>query len=115
MARIIEFPKVHRRYRVPPRLATGATPTQWLFWAVALVVASLAAPLFLLLSLLIGLWPVLWWLLVADVLIQLVRIVFIGGMPALLGWLHLSVLSAIGMLLAVLVNTLARAERASDE
>lgn len=111
MARIIEFPKIHPRFRVPPRPAPGAASRQWLFWGIALAAGALAAPLFLLLSLAIGLWPLLWWLLVADVFIQLVRIVFIGGMSAVLGWLHLSMLAGVAILLALVVNEIANKER----
>lgn len=107
MARIIKFPKVHRRFHAPPRPTPAAGPGRWLCWMAALAAGSLAAPLFLLLSLLIGLWPLLWWVLVADVIIQSVRTVFIGGMSAVLGWLHLSVLSGVAILLAVLVNAMA--------
>ena len=59
----------------------------------------------------IGLWPVLWWILVADVIVQLIRIVFIGGISAVLGWLHLSLLAGVAILVALLVNTLADKER----
>jgi len=111
MARIIEFPKIHPRFRVRPRPAPDTASRQWLFWGIALVAGALAAPLFLLLSLAIGLWPLLWWLLVADVFIQLVRIVFIGGMSAVLGWLHLSVLAGAAILLALAVNAMANGER----
>lgn len=111
MARIIEFPKIHPRFRVRPRPAPGAASRQWLFWCIAFVAGALAAPLFLLLSLTIGLWPLLWWLLVADVFIQLVPIVFIGGMSAVLGWLHLSVLGGVAILLALVVNAMANGER----
>ena len=111
MARIIEFPKIHRRFYAPPKPTPGAGPTRWLRWGVALVAGALAAPLFLLLSLLIGLWPVLWWVLVADVIVQLIRILFIGGMSAVLGWLHLSVLAGVAMLVALLVNAVADKEK----
>ena len=53
----------------------------------------------------------LWWILVADVIVQLIRIVFIGGISAVLGWLHLSLLAGVAILVALLVNTLADKER----
>lgn len=111
MARIIEFPKIHRRFYAMPKPGPGAGPARWLLWCVALVAGALAAPLFLLLSLLIGLWPVLWWILVANVIVLLIRIVFIGGMSAVLGGLHLSVLAGVAILVALLVNALADKER----
>lgn len=111
MAHIIEFPKIHSRFGVPPRPAPDAASRQWFFWGIASIAGSAVAPLFLLLSLAIGLWPLLWWLLVADVFIQLVRIVFIGGMSAVLGWLHLSVLAGAAILLALVVNAMANGER----
>lgn len=101
MARIIAFPKIHPRFRAPPPMAL--LPRRWPAWGVALPICAVAAPSALGLAAVITLVPSMWWLLVADVLFQLARIVVIGGMAAVHGLLHLATLGV----RAALVITLA--------
>lgn len=98
MARIIAFPKIHPRFRVPTPVALRTR--NWPAWGVALLVCAVAAPS--------SLVPSLCWLLVVDVLIQLARIVFMGGLAAMHGLMHLA---ALGMSAALVIALAGDAQR----
>lgn len=110
MARIIAFPKIHPRFRAPPSMELPLR--NWPAWGVALLACVVAAPSCLALAVIIVLVPPLWWLLVVDVLFQLARIVFVGGMAAVHGLLHLA---ALGVLTALVISLAGEAKRHGGE
>jgi hypothetical protein len=88
MAKIIQFPRLPKR----PRSSGGAeTPwgeirhnplTQALYRLLVAVVAVT--------------WPILRWFVAADLCLQLVRVVFLGGFAALGALLHLIIVGVFG-------------------
>ncbi|MET0264261.1 MAG: hypothetical protein ABW202_01485 [Duganella sp.] len=111
MARIIPFPKIHPRFCAPPAPPQDARPRSWLAWLLALLVCALAAPVCLVLIVLVALMPMLAWVLVIDVIVQLVRIFFIGGAAAISAWLHLATLLVAAILVVALGKSLDKSQQ----
>lgn len=93
MAKIIKFPKIPKgRSEQAHRPPIGGIENPWSeVWNNPLV--QILYRLFV--ALVAAAWPILRWFLVADICIQLLRVVFLGGFAALGALLHLLVLCAI--------------------
>jgi hypothetical protein len=86
MARIFQFPKMHNgsaghAVRSPP----GGMHHPWReLWENPITQALYR----LFVALVVCTWPILRWFVGADLLIQLLRMVFVGGLAGLVGLLH---------------------------
>jgi hypothetical protein len=97
MARIIQFPK---RPRIQARLASPPPPhIEHQAWRVLRENPIVQILGFLVVAIIVLTWPILRWLIAADLVIQLVRWIFIGGLAGFVAVIHFLIVGIVAYLI----------------
>ena len=96
MGRVIQFPKIPKsRNQRTSATAPDRVQQPWR-WLWEHPVTQLLYSVFVILV--FCTWPLLRWVVTADVLIQLLRIIFVGGLSSVVALMHFAVIGAVAYL-----------------